>query len=177
MMKDSSIKIGDFGQSRVLSTTKSMTNSQKGTPYYFSPEITKGLKYSYKSDIWALGVLLYEMCALELPFTSRTQANLFKKIQKGKIPPLPECFSPNMSHLIKSMLRADHEERVNIGQICETKKIQKMIKKTIGEDKYQEQFDKAKKYDLIGDIQALSVTDETTNLDREDIFDDNLIEN
>ena len=40
-----------------------------GTPFYLAPELwTKPAKYSKKSDIWALGVILYEMCCLEYPF-------------------------------------------------------------------------------------------------------------
>ena len=56
------VKIGDFGISKVLDSTSAKTFV--GTPYYLSPEIIKSLPYSFKSDIWSLGVLLYEMCSL-----------------------------------------------------------------------------------------------------------------
>ena len=36
-----------------------------GTPYYMSPEVCQNQPYSYKSDVWALGCILYEMCALQ----------------------------------------------------------------------------------------------------------------
>ena len=39
-----------------------------GTPYYISPEICLGRKYNFKSDIWMLGCVLYELCTLERPF-------------------------------------------------------------------------------------------------------------
>ncbi len=42
--------------------------SAVGTPYYISPEIYENREYSYKTDIWSLGVVLYELCTLELPF-------------------------------------------------------------------------------------------------------------
>ena len=39
-----------------------------GTPYYLSPEIIKNEPYNFKSDMWSLGVILYELCALKPPF-------------------------------------------------------------------------------------------------------------
>ena len=62
--KNGMIKLGDFGIARVLSDTRSKAKTVVGTPYYLSPEIIKSEPYSFKSDIWSLGVLLYEMCAL-----------------------------------------------------------------------------------------------------------------
>jgi len=58
------LKLGDFGIARVLSNTKSKAKTVVGTPYYLSPEIIRNEGYSFKSDIWSLGVLLYEMAAL-----------------------------------------------------------------------------------------------------------------
>ena len=58
----------DFGIAHVLGHTVDVTRSMVGTPYYLSPEIIEGWTYSFKSDIWSLGVLLYELCALKPPF-------------------------------------------------------------------------------------------------------------
>jgi NIMA (never in mitosis gene a)-related kinase len=58
------VKLGDFGIARVLSHTRSAAKTVVGTPYYLSPEIIKSESYNFKSDIWSLGVLLYEMAAL-----------------------------------------------------------------------------------------------------------------
>jgi NIMA (never in mitosis gene a)-related kinase len=43
-----------------------------GTPYYLSPEVWKRDQYDYKTDMWSLGVVAYEMAALELPFPANT---------------------------------------------------------------------------------------------------------
>ena len=64
LMNDNTIKMGDFGIARVLSSTKEKAKTVVGTPYYLSPEIIENKPYSFKSDIWSLGVLLYELCAL-----------------------------------------------------------------------------------------------------------------
>ena len=63
-LDDDTIKIGDFGLSKSLESTTDKTKTMVGTPYYLSPEIIESRPYSFKSDVWALGVLLYEMCAL-----------------------------------------------------------------------------------------------------------------
>lgn len=66
------LKLGDFGIARVLSNTKSKAKTVVGTPYYLSPEIIRNEGYSFKSDIWSLGVLLYEMAALQPPFNAQS---------------------------------------------------------------------------------------------------------
>lgn len=62
------IRLGDFGIARVLDNTKDFANTCIGTPYYMSPELFKAQAYSYKSDVWALGCVLYEMCNLRHAF-------------------------------------------------------------------------------------------------------------
>jgi len=64
-----------------------------GTPYYISPEIVDNLPYSFKTDIWSLGVILYEMCALKPPFDGRSLPDLAKKITKGQYKRIPSQFS------------------------------------------------------------------------------------
>ncbi len=59
--------LGDFGIARVLNATKECARTIVGTPYYLSPEIIDNLPYSFQSDIWALGVLLYEHVSLPSP--------------------------------------------------------------------------------------------------------------
>lgn len=60
-MKNGTIKLGDFGIAKVLEQTVAQAETQVGTPYYISPEIIKGRKYSLETDIWSLGIILYEL--------------------------------------------------------------------------------------------------------------------
>ena len=92
---DGTCKLTDFGCSKVLSRSKSLVNSSIGTPYYVSPEMTKVESYSYKTGIWSLGVLFYEICTLEPPFQAKTALELFQKIQIGEFKDLPIRFSKN----------------------------------------------------------------------------------
>lgn len=59
-------KLGDFNVSKVMKG--GFLSTQTGTPYYASPEIWKDRPYDNKSDIWSLGCILYEICALKPPF-------------------------------------------------------------------------------------------------------------
>ena len=60
--------MGDFGIAKELATTNDLAATVIGTPYYLSPEIVQSNTYDFKTDIWSLGVLLYEICALKPPF-------------------------------------------------------------------------------------------------------------
>ena len=61
-LKGDRLKLGDFGIAKVLDDTKDFANTCIGTPYYMSPELFKNEPYSYKSDVWAFGCIIYEMC-------------------------------------------------------------------------------------------------------------------
>ena len=59
------VKVGDFGISKVLEETNANAMTVVGTPYYMAPESCQSEPYTSKSDVWALGIILYELCALK----------------------------------------------------------------------------------------------------------------
>ena len=63
------IKIGDFGVSTVIATGMYLED-HAGTFTHMAPECISGDQYSLKTDIWSLGVILYDLCALQLPFNA-----------------------------------------------------------------------------------------------------------
>ena len=66
LMNDGRAKIGDMNVSKI--SEKGLCQTQTGTPYYASPQVWKDQVYGMKSDIWSLGVVLYEMICLRPPF-------------------------------------------------------------------------------------------------------------
>ena len=65
------VKLGGFGIAKVMEGSMSAASTVIGTPYYMSPEVCQNQPYSYKSDVWALGCILYEMCALQQARSTR----------------------------------------------------------------------------------------------------------
>lgn len=62
------IKLADFGFCKSLKNETDMTATMLGSPIYMAPEVLKGEDYSFKADIWSLGVVLYEMFFGFCPF-------------------------------------------------------------------------------------------------------------
>ncbi|XP_038610880.1 serine/threonine-protein kinase Nek1 isoform X3 [Tachyglossus aculeatus] len=75
LTKDGTVQLGDFGIARVLNSTVELARTCIGTPYYLSPEICENKPYNNKSDIWALGCVLYEMCTLKHALFKRNPRN------------------------------------------------------------------------------------------------------
>jgi serine/threonine protein kinase len=89
-----------LGIAKVLDSTRDLANTCIGTPYYMSPELFKYKPYSYKSDIWALGCVLYEMCQMKHAFDAQSLNGLAVKIMKGNYLPVLNSYSKQLRDLI-----------------------------------------------------------------------------
>ena len=65
------IKLSDYGSSKFNNLSNSITNTLNGTPITMAPEILKGENYSFKSDIWSLGIIIYFMLNKEYPYNGK----------------------------------------------------------------------------------------------------------
>jgi len=79
-LKDGTLRVTDFGIARITASSKTATGTVMGTPSYMSPEQLSGKKVNGRSDLFSLGVMLYEMLAGEKPFEGDSIATLLFKI-------------------------------------------------------------------------------------------------
>ena len=88
-----------------------------GTPCYISPELCEGKPYNQKSDIWALGCVVFELTTLNRAFEAQTLPALILKIMRGTVAPIADHYSDDLRDLILSMLHLDPSKRPSINQI------------------------------------------------------------
>ena len=91
--------------------------------------MVEGKSYSTKADIWALGVILYQLCALKLPFEANSLPVLALKILKGSFPPIPAHYSKDLKSLILQMLQVDQKKRPSIDAILLKPVVSKYLSK------------------------------------------------
>ena len=108
--KNLDIKIGDFGVAKILTTT-GFAKTIIGTPYYLSPELCDELPYNDKSDVWALGCILYELCTYNHPFNAQCQASLVLKIIQNSPEPINNIYSDDLKKLINIILDKNYLTR------------------------------------------------------------------
>ncbi|TGD74755.1 tetratricopeptide repeat protein [Mangrovimicrobium sediminis] len=108
--------LADFGIARAANSGTQMTQTglMVGTPSYMSPEQAKGEEVDGRSDLYALGVLTYEMLTKELPYESDSAVTTAVKHLTEAIPTLPESLSAYQPFIDKALAKAA-EERFQTG--------------------------------------------------------------
>jgi hypothetical protein len=96
------VKIGDYGLSKFISASRrSGQTTSIGTVHYMAPEVLKG-RYGKEVDLYAIGVVLYEMLAGRVPFTGQTPGEILMKhlTETPDLTPLPLAFRPVVARLL-----------------------------------------------------------------------------
>ena len=139
LFSDGNAKLGDLNVSKVAK--KGLLYTQTGTPYYASPEVWKDQPYNYKSDIWSLGCVLYEMITLRPPFRAENMEGLYNKVIKGQYHKIPSRYSDDLSEIVKILLQVDPENRPSCNDLINHPIIQKRIQffKNFNEDLNEDQ--------------------------------------
>eukprot|EP00736_Rhodelphis_marinus_P010785 Rmarinus@m.11058 len=108
------VRVGDFGLARVLGPESLFAETVLGTPFHLSPELCEGRPYNEKSDVWALGTILYELVMRRRAFQAKSLPQLVHKITRR------DMEAPNASRvavrvevldLINRMLELDPSRR------------------------------------------------------------------
>ncbi|MCX8017304.1 MAG: serine/threonine-protein kinase [Rhodocyclaceae bacterium] len=112
------VKVTDFGIARLTDASKTRTGMVLGTPSYMSPEQLAGQKVDGRSDLFSLGVTLYQLCSGRLPFVGESLAQLMFRITgeahpdiRGIVPGIPKC----VAAIIDRALEKAPEQRYQRG--------------------------------------------------------------
>jgi serine/threonine-protein kinase len=120
VLNNGEVKVADFGIARVMATSKTQTGVVLGTPSYMSPEQIAGKKVDGRSDLFSLGVVLYELISGEKPFNGDSIATLMYNITTTApqaiielSPGIPEAMAP----IVEKLLSKDVEARYQTGKL------------------------------------------------------------
>ena len=132
------VKLGDFGISKVLGSRSGFCSTVCGTPFYLSPEMCAGRRYDAKSDVWALGCVLYELCSGgRRAFEAPSLPAAVMKILKGAYPPLSAArWSPSARGLLDRLLRLEPAGRPTAREILRSSALRPHLRRLM--DRAQE---------------------------------------
>ena len=106
------IKITDFGFARYFDNDM-VIQTICGSPLYMAPEIMKNKKYDLKSDLWSVGIILYEMLVGQAPFRAKNIFELMRHIEKNDVKiPRDSNISEDCKDLLLKLLKKNPEERI-----------------------------------------------------------------
>ncbi|CAM6091297.1 unnamed protein product [Calypogeia fissa] len=105
------VKVGDVRVGRVLNEGPAATDI--GNPQFVPPEVWQNKAYTFKSDVWAAGCVLYEMITLAVPFGGCSLPDMRAKVVEGTYQPIPTAFSTGLSNVLKLLLNPDQATRIS----------------------------------------------------------------
>ena len=117
-LDNGSVKVTDFGIARITDSSRTKTGMVLGTPSYMSPEQLAGKKVDGRSDLFSLGVMLYQLSTGHLPFTGDSMATLMYKItneQHASVRAIKAALPQSLADIIDRMLEKDVEKRYSRG--------------------------------------------------------------
>lgn len=150
--RDFTVKVTDFGIAQSSSDSTKVTNeSNMGSVHYFSPEQARGGYVDFKSDIYSLGIVMYEMATGELPFDSDAPVSIALMHINEPIPDI-KAKNPNISEaVIKIILKAT--EKLSLKRYQDITEMLDIMKRTLTKldesTEVEEEIDEDEKYHTI----------------------------
>ena len=150
LMQDDTIKLGDFGISKKVS----ISNDLKifvGTPIYTSPEIIQKKNYSYKADIWSLGITFIQLISFRLPFVVTEKEEIYNNILNKELNPkilnkdktdfnekIKNNYSKEFLDLINQMVSINPDDRPSVKDILNKNMIKRRMENYLLENNFNE---------------------------------------
>lgn len=119
------VRLGDLGCAKLIKT--GLARTQIGTPYYMSPEIWAARPYDGKSDVWALGCLIFELCALHPPFLADDMQALSRKVKTAPVARVSRHYSDELATLVSSLLNKSPRARPSVAEVLALPSIRKRM--------------------------------------------------
>jgi serine/threonine protein kinase len=166
--REGAVKILDFGIARLADSEMTSTGQVLGTPSYISPEVLKGTRVDYRADMWATGIILFEMLSGKRPFEAETIPGLVYKIIHE---PLPEFDTRGAPEAVVAVARraldkdpqaryADMAEmaRALLAAIGATPPVEPLLDPVVRQRAYERNYEEARQRladnDLTGALEA-----------------------
>jgi serine/threonine protein kinase len=111
------IKISDFGFSTQITSDAVLKNTLIGTPSWMAPEIIDGEGYSSKVDVWAIGVLIFEMTEKSLPFRGSSSMEIICNARNLPCPKIGDCWSADLKDFAQLCFEKDPDTRASAGEL------------------------------------------------------------
>lgn len=116
LMKDGTVKVADFGISRQLANSLATGSTDCGTEGYMAPEIQSNEGYSYKVDVYSIGVIMYKLCN-----------KIFPKFIEDSELEFDTKYSQELQNLVKKCLESNPDNRFDINELLQSEYIQKWV--------------------------------------------------
>lgn len=161
--EEGQVKIVDFGLARTTGLTRlTKTGATIGTVPYMSPEQARGEKVDHRTDIWSLGVVLYEMVAGRLPFQSAYSDAIVYSILNEEPPPLTSVRSDvpmELERIVKKTMQksvADRYQRVD-EMLTDLRTLRKELESGVAKEPPEKARPRRKRAALYGGVAALAL--------------------
>ena len=111
ILPDGSVKVADFGIAHIESSELTQVGAVLGTPSYMSPEQIQGLPIDGRSDLFSVGVILYQFLTGERPFTGSSTITMRKVLEENPLP--PSRFNVQLPGVMDAVVRKALEKRAD----------------------------------------------------------------